>query len=206
MDGTTPTFCEASSAPDSVEARLARHDRLVYYAVNRYIRARPDLKDDILAVARAALAEALETYRADVGFAFSTYALHQMQWSASRFLREFTRHDHTTASLDEARGEDEDGALTLTDTADEQNAAREQSEATADENLLKRIHSLREALAACTTLTAGEREILNAFLESGNCVAVAASLEFTPQRVSQALSSATAKLRKHLHILPAAES
>jgi DNA-directed RNA polymerase specialized sigma subunit len=197
MDGTPPTFCEASSAEDNIEAQLARHERLIHFAIRRYVIAHPDLSDDILAVGRAALAEAIQTYRADRGAALSTFACNLMRWRVSGFLSTFTRNDPTTSSLDEPRGEDEEGAFTLADVADAQSALREQSAGIADENLLRRISDLREGIATCTTLTANEREIVEAFLESGNGGMVAASLGLTPARVSQALASAAAKLRKH---------
>jgi RNA polymerase sigma factor (sigma-70 family) len=181
---------------------LARHHRLLQFAIKRYLRARPDLADDILAVARATLADALRSYRAVSGIAFSTYATHQMRWRVCRFLGHFTRKDSTTASLDEPRGEGEDGEFTLADVADAQNAVREESAAIADEHLLRRIHDLREAITVCATLTASEREILDAFLECGNGAAVAARLNLTTARVSQALVSAGAKLRKHLQVTP----
>jgi RNA polymerase sigma factor (sigma-70 family) len=200
MGGTTPTFCEASSAPNSIEAQLARHDRLLHFALKRYVKARPALAEDIVEVGRAALADVLETYSAEMGFAFSTYAHHQMQWRVSCFLRKFTRNDNVTTSLDEARGEDEDGAFTLADVADHQVAAREQAAGIADENLLRRIHDLRVAIATCTTLTSGEREILKEYLECGNCGTVAARLGITSARVSQLVASAAAKLRKHLRV------
>lgn len=196
---------ELRSGTDSqsqISEALARHHRLLYYAVNRYIRARQDLKDDILAVGRAALAEAIRTYRAEMGFAFSTYALHQMQWGVCGFLSKFTHGDQVTNSLDEALGKDEEGDFTLAHVADATNAAREQAAGIADENVLRRIHDLRAAIATCTTLTVGEREILEAFLLSGNCGMVAARLGVTSARVSQALASAAPKLRKHLHAIP----
>jgi RNA polymerase sigma factor (sigma-70 family) len=199
MDTTTPIFYEASSAPSSVESGLARHERLLHFACKRFVRARPDLAEDILAVGRTALAEALLNYRSEMGFTFTTYAHHQMQWSVSRFLGQFTRKDFATASLDEAIAEDEGEEFTLADVADHQAAARERSETIAEENLLSRIHNLREAIATCGTLTAGEREILRAFLESGNSGTVASGLRLTSQRVNQALASAAGKLRKHLH-------
>ncbi len=198
MEGTTPNSCEASSAPDSIEAHLVRHDRLLHFAVRRFVRARPDLETDILAVGRAALAAALDTYRTDSGFAFSTYAVRQMQWRVSGFLSQFTRRDFVTASLDEPRGKNDGEEFTLADVFDHQAAEREQSEAIADENLLRRIHDLRVAIATCATLTPSEREVLKAFLESGNGAAVAARLGLTPSRVSQGLGIATRKLRKHL--------
>jgi RNA polymerase sigma factor (sigma-70 family) len=200
MDGTPPILYKASFAPDRFEAQLSQHQRLLHFAVKRYVRARPDLKDDILAVGRAALAEALQTYRAGRGATLSTYACNLIGWRVSCFLRKFTSKDASTTSLDESLGEGEDGAFTLANVADHQAAVREQAAALADENLLNRLHDLRVAITTCATLTVGEREILKAFLESGNCGTVAASLGVTSTRVSQALASAASKLRKHLQL------
>ncbi len=175
---------------------LARHAGLVRLAVRPYFRARPDLSEDIVAVARAELLEAASAYRADMGFAFSTYAIRRMQWTVIRFLREFTHHDLATDSLSEPLGVGDDGELTLADVVDEREAEGERSEGVADENRLARICELRRVIAECRTLTASERRILEAFLESGDYGNVAARLEVTTARVSQGLASAVAKVRK----------
>src|SRR5712691_5783597 len=103
------TSCEACSAPEPMEAQLHRHRRLIYFAVNRYLRARPDLTDDILQEARLGLVDALKDYRAEAGFTFATRAVRSMRWRVYRFLERFTRKDRVTASLDEPLRGESDG-------------------------------------------------------------------------------------------------
>lgn len=198
MASAMPASYEASSE-SGAEALLANHRRLIYFATNRYIRARPDLEEDIIAVARAELLEAAKSYRADAGVAFTTVAVNRMRWGVGRFMREFTKHDRFTKSLNEPVSYDDDGVeFTLFDVVDQLEGARKMSESLAEERRLARIHDLRRAIAACKTLTPSERRILGAFLESGSREIVAACLGLTTARVGQALSKSAFKLRKHL--------
>jgi RNA polymerase sigma factor (sigma-70 family) len=195
MASTTSTFCEPSSAPDTIEALLHRHRSLIYLAVNRYLRWRPDLANDILQEARIALAEALKTYRVEMGFTFSTYAVRQMRWRAWKFLDRFTRKDRVTGSLDEPCGEYDGEEFTLADIVAAQAAARDLNAGIAHDQFCSRLHDLREAIKTCK-LAPGERAILDEFLKDGNGAAVASRLGLTPARVSQVLTRVAVKLRK----------
>lgn len=184
--------------PNTAEALLEKHRKLVYFATKRYIRARPDLEEDILAVARADLVEAAKAYRPDAGAAFTTFAVNRMRWAVSRFMREFTRHDRFTKSLNEPVAYEDEGELTLADLVDRWEGERKTSESLDEERRLRRIDDLRRAIAECRTLTPSERKVLEAFLETGNQTTVAARLRVTQQHVGQAMAKSFAKLRTTL--------
>jgi RNA polymerase sigma factor (sigma-70 family) len=206
MADQTPT----SYAPSS-EDELARHERLVHFAVKRYVRIFPHLADDILQEARIALAHAINTYDpataptyrdsslATLRITFGTYATRQMRWRVLNFLNRLkVSKDAHTVGLDEPTGEGDDA--TRADQFDAQAAARQTSEGVADENLLKRIHDLRFAVTHCRGLTRTERNVVKKFLEVGSVERAALALYRTPQSVSQTLKHAVVKLRKHLNL------
>jgi RNA polymerase sigma factor (sigma-70 family) len=206
MADLTGTSCSRLSAAD-----LARHERLVHFAVKRYVRIFPHLADDILQEARIALADAIRTYDpataptyrdsslATLRVTFATYANRQMRWSVLRFLNGLkVEKDTRTVALDEPLGGESGDALTRADQFDAQAAAREASEGVADENLLRRIHDLRFAITNCRSLTRTERTVVKKFLEVGSVQQAALALYRTPQSVSQTLKCAVAKLRKRL--------
>lgn len=177
---------------------LAKHAKLIRFATKRYVRARRDLAEDVLAVAQAEFLDAAKAYRADVGVMFTTFAVNRVRWAVSRFMREFTRHDRLTKSMNEPVACNDDGDLTLADVVDQREAEKKRSERVAEEGRQARICDLRRAIAECRTLTRGERKILEAFLGSGDTSTAAVQLGLTNQRITQALSSVKAKLKKHL--------
>jgi DNA-directed RNA polymerase specialized sigma24 family protein len=210
-DPTPTSYAPLSEA--ELEAQLKKHGPLISCAVARYKRIYPHLAEDIEQEARIALADAIRTYDpataptyrdsslATLRITFGTYATRQMRWHVLNFLNRLkVSKDAHTVGLDEPTGEG--GDATRADLFDAQAAARETSEGIADENLLKRIHDLRFAVASCRNLTRTERTVVKKFLEVGSVERAALALYRTPQSVSQALKHAVAKLRKHPNLSP----
>jgi RNA polymerase sigma factor (sigma-70 family) len=213
MADQTPTSC-APLFEANLEAQLKKHRPLIRCAVARYQRIYPHLADDIEQEARIALVNAIRsydpatapTYRdsslATLRITFGTYATRQMRWRVLKFLNHLkVEKDTRTVALDEPVAGEGNDAPTRADQFDAQAAARETSEGTADENLLKRIHDLRFAVTNCRNLTRNERAVVKKFLEVGSVQQAALALYRTPQSVSQTLKHAATKLRKHLNAL-----
>ena len=144
---STHFFSEVSCDPSRVETHLAARNGLLHFAIRRYVRARPDLAVDLVAVARVALAEALETYTADIVLSFGTYATNRMKWQCSQFLRQFTRKDRQTDSLDAVMTSDDGQAVTRADVFDREASQRARSEGITEEYLFWRLYDLRAAVA-----------------------------------------------------------
>src|SRR5207245_9745862 len=111
-------FTSGTASALNASETWGRHRGLILRATQKYRRAKPELREEILQEAQIALSRALETYRADSGFAFSTYATHQIRWRVYRFLSQFTSKDASTDSLNEPQGECDDEGFTLADLAD----------------------------------------------------------------------------------------
>lgn len=188
-------FARMRQGDSAAADKLIQHNlRLVAHIVKKYNRAAES--DDMISVGTIGLIKAVNTYRADKGTAFATFAARCIENEILMLLRAGKKHKNTV-SLSEAVGNDKDGnELTLMDLlfVSEEGVFRQVENNLLRERLLKLLKenlTEREYTVVCHRYGLGGKRPLTQR-------ELAKALKISRSYISRIEKKALQKIREHM--------